>query len=206
MNSKATSCFKIGVTGGIGSGKSTVCKYIEQLGYPVFYSDQEAKKIISNDREVKEKIVALFGTAAYEGGQLNRSHLANNAFANPELLNKLNSIIHPAVREAFESFVIANCSQKLVFNEAAILFETGAHKNFDFNILVVAPKDLRISRIMERDNLDEHQVESRMKNQWEDEDKIPLADYVIYNSQNMDLSTEIKKIVSTLEAKIGQKK
>jgi dephospho-CoA kinase len=206
MNSKASSCFKIGVTGGIGSGKSLVCKHIEQLGYSVFYSDKEAKKIITYDSEVKEKIVALFGKAAYDGAELNKSHIANNAFENPELLNKLNAIIHPAVRKAFETFVISNCSQRLVFNEAAILFETGAYENFDFNILVVAPKDLRISRVMERDNLDEKQVISRMKNQWEDEDKIPMADYVIYNSRNMELGAEIKKIISALEAKIGQKK
>lgn len=201
MKSEISSCLKIGVTGGIGSGKSTVCKIIEQLGYPVFYSDQEAKKVINSNLAVIKKVKKLFGSTSYVDGQLNRAHIAEQAFENPGLLNALNEIIHPIVRNSFQDFATLHGTKKFVFNEAAILFETGAYKNFDFNILVVAPKDLRISRIMERDKVHEAQVILRMKSQWADEQKIPLANYVIQNSDDDDLTQQVKKIIENLNAK-----
>jgi dephospho-CoA kinase len=109
--------------------------------------------------------------------------------------------VHPVVRKNFSIFAEKNCDKQLIFNEAAILFETGAYKNFDLNILITAPKKLRIERIMSRDNSSEEQVLSRMKNQWEDEQKIPLADYVITNDEKSDLETDIKKILQDIEQK-----
>jgi dephospho-CoA kinase len=201
MKSKRSSCLKIGITGGIGSGKTHVCRIIQQLGYPVFYSDQEAKSIMQNDIEVIEQIKQLFGSSAYSNGELNREHLAKCAFNNPSLLAQLNNAVHPVVRKNFSIFAEKNCDKQLIFNEAAILFETGAYKNFDLNILITAPKKLRIERIMSRDNSSEEQVVSRMKNQWEDEQKIPLADYVITNDEKSDLETDIKKILQDIEQK-----
>jgi dephospho-CoA kinase len=201
MKSKRSSCLKIGITGGIGSGKTHVCRIIQQLGYPVFYSDQEAKSIMQNDIEVIEQIKQLFGSSAYSNGELNREHLAKCAFNNPSLLAQLNNAVHPVVRKNFSIFAEKNCDKQLIFNEAAILFETGAYKNFDLNILITAPKKLRIERIMSRDNSSEEQVLSRMKNQWEDEQKIPLADYVITNDEKSDLETDIKKILQDIEQK-----
>jgi dephospho-CoA kinase len=201
MKSKRSSSLKIGITGGIGSGKTHVCRIIQQLGYPVFYSDQEAKSIMQNDIEVIEQIKQLFGSSAYSNGELNREHLAKCAFNNPSLLAQLNNAVHPVVRKNFSIFAEKHCDKQLIFNEAAILFETGAYKNFDLNILITAPKKLRIERIMSRDNSSEEQVLSRMKNQWEDEQKIPLADYVITNDEKSDLETDIKKILQDIEQK-----
>lgn len=202
MKSKQDSCLKIGVTGGIGSGKTKVCGIIQNLGFPVFYSDQEAKNIMQNDIEVIAKIKELFGSNAYSNGMLNREHLATCAFNNPSLLAELNNIVHPVVRKYFSEFAEKNCEKQLVFNEAAILFETGAYKNFDLNILVTAPKTLRIARIMSRDNSTEEQVLSRMKNQWEDEQKIPLADYVITNDEQSDLETEIQVMLEDIKLRV----
>jgi dephospho-CoA kinase len=201
MKSKRSSCLTIGITGGIGSGKTHVCRIIQQLGYPVFFSDQEAKSIMQNDFKVIEQIKQLFGSSAYSNGELNREHLANCAFNNPSLLAQLNNAVHPVVRKNFSIFAEKHCDKQLIFNEAAILFETGAYKNFDLNILITAPKKLRIERIMSRDNSSEEQVLSRMKNQWEDEQKIPLADYVISNDEQTDLETDIKKILQDIEQK-----
>jgi dephospho-CoA kinase len=202
MNYNTQRCLNIGVTGGIGSGKSTVCKIIEALGYPVFYSDLESKKLMLENSSVIQEVKNLFGDAAYLDGKLNRTFLASKVFRDKSLLTKLNNIIHPAVREEFAQFSKKNTEKSLIFNEAAILFETGAFRNFDFNILVVAPKDSRISRIMNRDNATEEQIISRMNNQWEDDKKIPLADYVIQNSDSDDLESQIRAIIANLENKL----
>lgn len=190
---------RIGITGGIGSGKSTVCKIIEKLGYPVFYSDLEAKSIMNYNSDVIEKVKLLFGESAYdEHGALNRAHLAQVAFKNPSVLASLNDIIHPAVRIAFENFSLKNSEKKLIFNEAAILFETGAYKRFDFNILVCAEMLRRIKRVCERDNISENQVLERMKNQWSDDQKIPLADFVIYNNDEA-LQPQVESIIREIQ-------
>lgn len=193
--------FKIGVTGGIGSGKTTICKLIEKQGFPVFYSDLEAKSIMISHETVISKIKELFGENAYQNGDLNRPHLAQVAFNNPSLLHRLNEIVHPVVRESFEKFVLKNVHAKLVFNEAAILFETGAYKNFDFTILITAPEQLRIQRVSERDNITEQQVMDRMKNQWSDEEKKTLADYTIENDEQ-PLLPQLEKILVDLKGKL----
>jgi len=190
---------KIGITGGIGSGKTTVAKIIEQLGYPVFFSDQEAKKLMVSNEKIKTQVLALFGEQAYSNGSLNRDHLAQVVFNKPDLLNSLNQVIHPEVRNSFDNFCVHNEHKKLIFNEAAILFETGAYKSFNFTILVTANESLRVKRVCLRDNITENQVYERLKNQWKDEVKIPLADFVVFNNGEA-LQPQIEKIILQLYA------
>lgn len=188
----------IGLTGGIGSGKSTVAKVLESMGFPVFYSDQEAKGIMSSDRALQSEIVSHFGEKAYENGLLNRAYLAERIFSNPEDKQVLNQLIHPRVRAKFAEFAQSSKS-RLVFNEAAILFETGAHERFDRTILVTAPKERRITRVMKRDNCSREDVLSRMNNQWSDEQKIPLADYIIKNGDEDTVLAQVEKLIEQLD-------
>jgi dephospho-CoA kinase len=188
---------KIGLTGGIGSGKTTVAKIIEKLGFPVFYSDLVAKSLMTENDGVVQSVVKIFGEQAYVNGRLNKSFLAQLAFSNPRLLNALNEIIHPEVWNAYSAFCEDNKHKKLIFNEAAILFETGAYKRFDYNVLVTAPEEIRIRRVMERDRLSEVQVKARINNQWSDEKKIPLADFVIFN-YDRSLEPQIEFIVQRI--------
>jgi dephospho-CoA kinase len=190
---------KIGITGGIGSGKSVIGKILSLKGFPVFHSDTEAKRLMSEDPKVIAEIKQLFGEEAYTDNHLNRSFLADKIFNHPELKSKINSIVHPAVRRAFESFS-QNHKDTLVFNEAAILFETGSYKNFDANILVVADESLRIKRVMERDNASLKSVQERMKNQWPDKKKIALADFTIENNDSNLLVPQLEKIIKELES------
>jgi len=200
MISKSLNPIKIGVTGGIGSGKTFICKQLELLDYPVFYSDQEAKRLMNENREVVTGIIELLGSLAYENGELNRIYIAEKVFKEAHLLPQINELVHPAVRQAFDNFVQENSSSKMVFNEAAILFETGAYKNFDFNILITAPKALRIKRVAKRDAISKSEIQARMKNQWSDKQKIALADFVLVNDGSkidMSLKEILEKIINT---------
>lgn len=190
---------KIGVTGGIGSGKSLVSKILSTQNYPVFYSDDVAKKILIEDEEAKLELIQIFGPLVYSRGQLDRAYLSGLVFNNQEALEKLNNVVHPRVRSSFESFMQKTKSH-IVFNEAAIFFETGAFKNFDKMILVTAPKSLRIERVMARDRVSEQEVRARMSAQWEDEEKIPLADYVIVNDEQTSLIEQITSILKEINS------
>jgi dephospho-CoA kinase len=183
----------IGITGGIGSGKSVATKIFNTMGYPVFYADQEAKEIMNTHQEVIQEIKTLFGKDAYLNGDLNKKLLADSIFNHPELKLKINQIVHPRVREQFKR-LLEESGNQLVFNEAAILFETGAYKSFDYTICVVADKNLRISRVKKRDGMTEKEVLARMNNQWSDKEKIKLADFVIYNNEDDRLLPQILKI------------
>lgn len=189
---------KVGITGGIGSGKTIVCKILETMGYPVFFSDRAAKELMHSDQELKKNLIELLGKDAYVDGVLNRTLIAQLVFSNPDLLAEINSIVHPQVRNAYTQFVESNSYADFVFNEAAILFETGAYKSFDSNILVTAEEGLRIQRVMERDQLSAEQVVERMKNQWADKDKVKLADYVILNNSTDLLTPQIERILANL--------
>ncbi len=158
----------------------------------------------SNEHVISE-IIKFFGSNAYQSKKLNSAHLAAVAFNNPSLLGELNQLVHPAVRASFEHFVEAHQDKKLVFNEAAILFETGAYQTFDYNILITAPKELRLERVANRDQIEPQQVENRMKNQWSDEKKIPLADFVIQNNGQTDLIQKVDEIIANLLEKWEQK-
>ena len=188
----------IGITGGIGSGKSYVCRIVEAMGYPVFYSDQEAKEIISTDPEARKALIALFGDNTYAGALLNRSFLADQIFKNPDLREKMNNIVHPLVRKKFARWA-QQANASLVFNEAAILFETGAYKNFNKTVLVTAPEEIRLARVVQRDGIPIKDIKARMDAQWPDEKKIPLADYVINNDGKQPLLPQIVQMIESLQ-------
>lgn len=188
---------KIGITGGIGSGKSVVSKIIESLHFPVFYSDQIAKQVVNHDAEIRQELMDLFGTRIFEDDQLNKELMASIIFSDDLSRIKVNKLVHPKVREAFGLFAL-NQNSPLVFNEAAILFETGAHEHFDKVILVTAPKELRISRVMRRDKITEKDVISRMDKQWEDSKKESMADFVLVNDGKKPLLIEVEQLLKDL--------
>lgn len=170
----------MGLTGGIGSGKTTVAACFRDLGIPVYNSDLRARELMEQDAKLVEGIRGLFGPGAYLKGRLNRSYIASLVFEEKELLEKLNTLVHPAVREDFLQWTTRQTAP-YVIQEAAILIENGAYRELDRMILVTAPKAERIRRVMKRDAVSEKAVLDRMKNQWEDERKLPLADFIIEN-------------------------
>ena len=188
---------KVGVTGGIGSGKSYVCLIIEQLGFPVFYSDKVAKDVLISDEVTKSKLIDIFGKSIYQNNQLDKVQFSQLLFSDPVLLKKVNAIIHPRVRELFHAWSLQQNSS-ILFNEAAILFETDSYKNFDATILVTSPLDLRIQRIIDRDGLSESDIMKRMDNQWKDDDKKTLATYCIVNDDKTGLLAQIEEIITNL--------
>lgn len=196
MNSIIT----IGITGGIGSGKSYICRILEATGYPVFYSDSAAKEILESDNELVSEVQSLFGEEAYlQNNQLNRPFLAGKIFADSSLREKLNQLVHPKVRTAFKVFTAAQNSP-FVFNEAAIIFETGGHQFLDKTILVTAPEQIKIERVFKRDGISEDAVKKRMSTQWTDEIKSKLADYIIINDGKLELLPQIMKILDDLKS------
>jgi dephospho-CoA kinase len=188
---------KVGLTGGIGAGKSIVARILESCGYPVFNSDQIAKKLIVTDQNLRNELIAEFGHEVYKGQDLDREYLANIIFRNEDARNTVNALVHPRVRSAFADFY-SKTNSKIVFNEAAILFETGAFRQFDKTILVTAPEELRIRRVIERDKVERSSVEERIKAQWPDEQKAELADYVINNDEIEPLVAQIENILQEL--------
>ena len=192
---------KIGITGGIGSGKSIVSQVFEHLGIPVFNADAEAKKILDEDASLKEKIKDHFGKDIYDkDGKALRKKLAGIVFHDPKELKKLNSIIHPAVRRKFEKWAEDQTSYYVV-KEAAILYESGADKGLDRVIAVTAPEDLKIERTMKRDKLARKEVLARMSNQMTETERNKRADFLIYNDgqqlvipQVLELHEKFKKL------------
>lgn len=189
---------KIGITGGIGSGKTFVCSIFECMGYPVFYSDKIAKEIIENDLDVKSELKSIFGEDIYVEDTLNRKRLAAMIFSNKSLLTKVNSIIHPKVRSEFNAWCQVQKSS-FVLNEAAILFETDAYKTFDATILITAPQELKIQRISLRDFITFDEIKSRMDNQLSDDKKIKLATLIINNDEKQPLLSQIEEVIFKLE-------
>ena len=189
--------FKVGVTGGIGAGKSLICSILERMGYPVFYSDIEAKKIIISNPQVRIDLIELFGIQIFKDHQLDRKLLANLLFSDSNLIEKMNAIVHPKVREEFENWALNQDSQ-LVFNEAAILFETGSYKNFDATILVTAPLEIRLNRVMNRDNSIRADVQKRIDNQWSDEQKVILSTYRIQNDDIQSVLDQLDEVLYEL--------
>ena len=183
---------KIGITGGIGSGKTTVCKVFEVLGIPIFYADVVAKQIMYTDKTLREQIQLAFGTQAYAAdGQLDKKYIAHIVFADPKKLEALNAIVHPAVFAAFDEWAIQQTDAPYVAKEAALLFESGSHKMCDYTILVQAPLDLKVQRIMQRDSISEDEVHLRMSRQLTDEEKQPMANFTIVNDEQKLLVPQI---------------
>ena len=185
----------VGITGGIGSGKSTVCKVFQILGIPVYASDDRAKWLMANDQELKSKITETFGPESYlPNGAVNRTFLAEKVFSDPEKVKKINSLVHPAVGKDFHQWA-ENQSSPYVLKEAALLFETGATKELDQVINVSSPLKIRMARVLLRDpHRDEEQVNQIINQQLPDEEKNELADFVIKNSENKLLIPQVLEI------------
>lgn len=189
---------KIGLTGGIGSGKSFVGNILEKMGYPVYYSDQRAKKIMNTNPIIKEQLLKIFGSESFNEEGLDREFLATKIFTNPELRKEINNLVHPIVRDDFQTWSEQHHDHKLLFNEAAILFETGAYKSFDAVILVCAPEDLKIERLLKRDGDNEEELRLKMKAQWTDDQKMALTPYSIINDGIRSIPNQIQQVLEII--------
>jgi len=188
----------IGLTGGIGSGKTTVINYIASKNIPVYIAD-EAGKYIMEKPEVIKQVNALFNKQVLlNNGLLDRKKIAEIVFNNKEKLEALNGIVHPAVAKDFEDFVKQNQNSKLIVKESAILFESGAYKVCDASILVTAPEQIRIERVVKRDHVAEEDVLKRMRNQMRDEEKAKLSDFVITNIDLQETYNQIDKVLEEI--------
>lgn len=184
---------KLGITGGIGSGKTSVCRVFNVLGIPFFSADEDARKIMDSDNKIIEKVKTIAGKDVYSSGSLDRTELARLIFNNDNLLKKINAVVHPIVFEHFKSWA-KSATAPYVIMEAAILFESGASDLVDRTVTVVTPVEERIERIVRRNNLTREQVLDRIKNQMGDEEKIRLSDYIIYNSEHEMIIPSVLKI------------
>jgi dephospho-CoA kinase len=189
---------RIGLTGGIGSGKSYIAGVLEKMGYPVYYSDQQAKVLTDTHPEIRAGLISRFGTNIYSEGILNRKELAAHIFNSEPDRNFVNQLIHPVVRADFDRWC-AEQHTALVFNEAAILFETGAYQQFDATVLVIAPLETRIERIMQRDRCTHEQAEARIQSQWSDEQKTPLANAIVSNNGHEAVLIQVEHLTETLK-------
>ena len=184
----------VGVTGGIGSGKTTVCQIFEHLNVPIYYADSRAKELMASNSDLKADIIKSFGEDSYTNGQLNRPYLAKLVFTSPEKLALLNSLVHPAVANDFERWLEENDTVPYVLKEAAILFESGAYQDVNTSVLVIAPEDVRLQRVMKRDGSSKEEVLQRMKNQWTQERKAKLADHIINNDGTQLLIPQVLEL------------
>ena len=186
----------IGLTGGIGSGKSTLMKCFQSKGFPCFESDKIGMELMNG--ELKQEIIDNFGSQLFTTGNLDRNQLSELVFNNETALGKLNKIVHPAVGNAFRKFKDEHKKATLIIKESAILFETGIFKNCDFVILICAAKKNRILRVMNRDELSRKAVLKRMENQWDDKKKRPLADFIIENTTLEVAKDQLESILNKL--------
>jgi dephospho-CoA kinase len=183
----------IGLTGGIGSGKSTVAGYFQELGVPVYVADTEAKKIMDQPDTIQE-VQQIFDENVIFEGKLDRKKIASIVFNNAEKLAQLNKIIHPKVKQDFKDWLEKHKNYSFIIKEVAILFETNSEKEFDAIILVTAPEKIRIERVINRDNITENQVRERIKNQLSDEEKISKSHYIIENISKKDTKKRVKEL------------
>lgn len=183
----------IGLTGGIGSGKTTVANFFKKLGVPIYIADTEAKALMNRSKIIKRKLIKLFGEQAYIDDKLNKPFIASQIFSNQDLLQQMNAIVHPKVAKHFANWVKKQ-STAYVISEAAILFENGSYKKYDYIITVVAPKEVRLKRVLKRDNSSKEKVEAIMNNQWSDNQKIELSDFVINNTNLETTKLEVGKV------------
>lgn len=188
---------KVGLTGGIGSGKSTALQFFKELGAAVFCADIEAKNIMVKDKIVVEAICKLLGNESYIEGELNKPFIANKIFNNSSLLLSMNQIVHPKVAEQFEIFA-KNNSGKLIVYESALIVENNQQNKFDKVILVIAPLEDRITRVQNRDNIAPDKIKERIQHQMSDKNKIPLVDYVVVNDELSNFKKQISKIYNEL--------
>ena len=187
----------VALTGGIGSGKTTVGKMFVDLGVPVYNSDQWAKKLMGSSKKIKKAITQLLGEQAYDGNELNKKYISEVVFNNKLLLQDLNKIVHPAVREHFSSWARKQ-DYPYVIQEAAIIFENKGHEFYDKIVLVTAPEKTRIERVISRDGVSEKEILARMDNQWSDQKKIALSDFVIENNDLQRTQKQVQTIHNLL--------
>jgi dephospho-CoA kinase len=192
---------KIGLTGGIGSGKSTVARIFEVLGIPVYYADQAARDLMNNDPELKKQIIAEFGSGTFTDGQLNRAWLADQVFGNPEKLAILNSFVHPVTMRHADAWMKDQVSAYAI-KEAALIFEGKLEKYFDFIIGVTAPENLRLERAVQRDHSKPESVLQRMRQQMDETKKISLCDFVIVNDEKQAILPQVLDIHKSILTKI----
>ena len=195
---------KVGLTGGIGSGKTTVSKVFADKNFKIFNSDDIAKNIIKTDIEIKKSIINFFGSKSFNGSDFNSIYISEVIFSDPKKLDLLNSIVHPKVFEKFKKFVKKNLKSKILV-ESAILFESNFYNLMDYNILLKSPKIERINRIINRDNLSRKKIEKIMNVQWSDKKKINLATFVIENINIPKTKTEILSLINKIES-LSEKK
>ena len=188
---------KVGITGGIGTGKSTVAKILVALGYPVYFSDDRAKWLMENNQQLVTELTYLLGELTYVSEKLNRAYIAEKLFSTPALKEKINALVHPVVRADFKLWV-ENQTQSIVFQESALLVETGAVQLFDALIVVTAPLEDRVKRIQKRDGLNTSEIERRFANQFSDEEKIKVADCVLINDERSPLLNQVLTVLKQL--------
>jgi len=191
----------VGLTGGIGSGKTTVAKQFSEIGIPVYIADEEAKDLMRRSKVIKRELIKLFGNDAYVGNELNKSFLANIIFNDKAYLQKMNAIVHPKVARHFEKWVLKQ-EAPYVIKEVAILFENDGHKACDFVITVTAPIETRIKRLLKRDNTSKGKIEAIMKNQWTDEEKAKHSHFVIENIELKNTKKQVVKIHKEILKKV----
>lgn len=193
----------VGLTGGIGSGKTTILKCFESFGIPVYIADDEAKALMNRSKVIKRKLIDLFGKSAYKDGKLNRPYLASKIFNNQILLSKMNAIVHPKVASHFKRW-LKKQNAPYIIKEAAIIFENNLESNYNYIITVVADEDLRIKRVMKRDEASKEKIQSIISNQLPDAVKIEKSDFVITNNdlssaktQAFEIHQQLLQIIST---------
>jgi len=190
---------RVGLTGGIGSGKTTVAKLFELFNVPVYYADLRARRLTNSHPEIIRQVKNLFGSDIYIQGCLDREKVAGAVFSDRELLGKLSSIIHPIVKSDFDAWCSEHSKSPLIVQEAAILFENGSYHLFDKMILVTAPVELRVQRVVQRDQVGRDAILDRMKNQWDDKQKEQLADYVIKCDERHLVLKQVMKIINDIQ-------
>ena len=185
--------YKVGITGGIGSGKSLVAQMLQDRGVAIYFSDARAKEIMSSDESVRRSLIERFGEQTFTEGELNRAYLAERVFASAEELAALNAIVHPAVMTDFERWAEAQSGDYVVL-ESAILFESGFDAAVDMTVAIMAPEELRIERVMARDGVTKEQVEERMRNQLSDEERCSRSKYAIVNIELDELEDDVEQL------------
>lgn len=183
----------VGLTGGIGSGKSTIAELFKELGVPVYDSDTEAKLLMNTSKSIRKAIIALLGKKAFKDDILNRSYISNKVFKDNELLERLNKIVHPEVKKHFENWILDQ-DVPYVIQETALIFENKNQDNYDKIILVTAPVEIRIARVIERDSVTENSILARINNQLTDVEKIDKADFIVENIDLKKTTESIKHI------------
>ena len=190
---------KVGITGGIGAGKSLVASMAEALGYPVYYADSEAKRLMADSPYIKEALVALLGQNAYVGGTLNRRYIAKSIFGNGPLLQKINALVHPAVKADFEAWAAQHSNAPLLFLESALIYEAQLQTTLNAVICITAPLPIRVSRAMQRDLATENEVLKRIAAQQKEEEAAQKADFIICNDNQTALIPQLETILEQLK-------